>query len=206
MTHRLNRPRDDSQRRGAIRTRPHLECLEDRYVPAMFSPLASAADGVADSLRAAIIAADANGQDDTITLQAGTYKLTAANTNGQENAAVEGDLDLTEANHTVTIQGAGTTSTVVDGGNLDRVFQVLGDVKVVFRDLTIQGGMASEDGTPGLPLVLPDAKGGGILNSGDTTLDHVLLQGCNAHGASGVSGLPLQAGTAGKNGGRRDLE
>ncbi|MFO0958951.1 MAG: hypothetical protein U0800_16250 [Isosphaeraceae bacterium] len=50
-------------------------------------PSPTAADGVPGSLRAAIIASNANAQDDTIQLSAGTYQLTIANTAGQENAA-----------------------------------------------------------------------------------------------------------------------
>ena len=60
----------------------------------------------AGSLRTAIIQANSNGQDNTITLQPGVYQLSLANTNGQENGAAQGDLDLTGANHTITIQGA----------------------------------------------------------------------------------------------------
>ena len=50
--------------------------LEDRRLLATFTPLPSAADGGPNSLRAAIIAANANRQDNTIILQAGTYQLT----------------------------------------------------------------------------------------------------------------------------------
>src|SRR5262249_3389564 len=152
----------------SIATKLLLEGLEDRRVPATFSPMASAADGTANSLRAAIIAANTNGQDNTINLQAGTYLLTLPNTTGQENAAATGDLDLTSGGHTITIQGAGTAATVIDGNNLDRVFQVMGNVTAVFRNLTIQKGLTRDDGTPGVPLVTPDGHGGGILNSGNT--------------------------------------
>ena len=82
-----------------------LECLEDRRLLAVFNPLASAADGQPGSLREDVISADENLQDNTILLQAGTYQLTVANSGGQENGAAEGDLDLTPAGHTITIQG-----------------------------------------------------------------------------------------------------
>src|SRR5262245_22850697 len=78
-----------------------VEALETRLAPAAFAASAAAADGAAGSLRAAIIAANGNGQDDVITLTGDTYQLSVANTAGQENAARQGDLDLTEAGHTI---------------------------------------------------------------------------------------------------------
>src|SRR5262245_27759298 len=114
--------------------RPAVEGLEERQLPALFAPVPGATDGAAGSLRAAVIASNSNGQDDVITLQAGTYKLTVANSAGQENAAAQGDLDLTEAGRTVTIQGAGRDRTVIDATSLDRVFQVFPKVTVVLRD------------------------------------------------------------------------
>src|SRR6516225_9748921 len=77
------------------RLRPQLEVLEDRLAPAVFAPLAATPDGAPGSLRADIIAANSNGQDNVINLQADFYKLTLENVAGQENAAATGDLDLT---------------------------------------------------------------------------------------------------------------
>jgi hypothetical protein len=182
----------------ALRIAGILESLEDRRVPATFAPLTSAADGAANSLRAAIIQANSNGQDNTIMLQAGVYQLSLPNTNGQENGAAQGDLDLTGANHTLTIQGAGVGATVIDGGKLDRVFQVASNVTAVFRNLTIRNGFAQDDGVPGNPLVTPDAHGGGILNAGTLTLDHVDVTGNTASGANGVNGGPLADGSNGQ--------
>ncbi len=112
------------RRRRSIRTRPRLEALEDRRLLATFTALPSAVDGGPDSLRAAVIRRTKTRQDNTIILQAGTYQLTSPNTAGQENSGTQGDLDLTCAGHTVTIQGQGAGSTIIDGGELDRVFQV----------------------------------------------------------------------------------
>src|SRR5262249_20593625 len=106
-----------SARRPVRRSRPAVEALEDRSLPAIIAPSSAAADGQANSVRAAVIEANRNNQDDTITLQAGTYQLFLPNANGQENAAATGDLDLTEAGHTITFQGAGAGVTVIDGGS-----------------------------------------------------------------------------------------
>ena len=63
-----------------------------------------------------------NGQTVTLTagnfLPAGTYTLTRAGTN--EDAAATGDLDITQ---NLTITGAGAATTIIDGNQLDRVFQ-----------------------------------------------------------------------------------
>src|SRR5512141_1158976 len=72
------------------------------------------------SLREAIVAANANPGADVITLPAGTYTLTIAGAN--ENAAASGDLDITDS---APINGAGTATTISDGGAIDRVFDVL---------------------------------------------------------------------------------
>lgn len=177
-----------------------VEPLEGRLAPATFAPLASAVDGAAGSLRAAIIASNGNGQDDTITLQAGVYQLTLANAGGQENAAATGDLDLTEAGRTITIQSAGAGVSIVDAGGLDRVFQVQGNVTAVFRDLTIRNGNARDQGLPGIPLVPGDSLGGGILNAGSVTLDGVIVENSSARGLPGQDGPDGMSGTSGTAG------
>src|SRR5262249_50595254 len=96
------------------------------------------------------------------------------------------------------IEGAGAGITVIDGGKIDRVFQVSSNVTAVFRNLTIRNGYAQDDGVPGIPLVTPDARGGGILNAGTLTLDHVDVTGNTASGANGVNGGMLSDGSAGK--------
>ena len=95
---------------------------------ATFTPLASVADGGELPLAAAILASNANGQDNTIILKAGVYQLSIPNLGVQENAGARGDLDLAGTGHTITIEGAGAGDTVIDGGQLDRVFEVLGGV------------------------------------------------------------------------------
>src|SRR5262249_37026927 len=139
-----------------------LESLEDRTTPATFTPLASAFDGTDGSLRAAIIAANANADAaNTFTLEAGTYRLSIANTAGQENAAAEGDLDLTAAK-TYVIEGAGAGATVIDGASLDRVFHLFPGSNVILRNLTVTGGLAQDNGDDGADADTA-ALGGGIL-------------------------------------------
>lgn len=163
----------------------HLETLENRNLLAVFSPLPSADDGATGSLRSAVIAANANGQNDTINLAAGRYKLSLANEGGmQENAAQTGDLDLTEAGSIVTIQGRGT-STIIDAQRIDRIFQVAPHVTLVLRDLVLYAGRAFDDGSAGSSSSTGTlASGGGLLAAADSRvlLTNALVQYCSAEG------------------------
>lgn len=147
------------------------------------------------SLRGAVRKANTTPGPDPIVinlLPATTYNLTLSNAN-QENAAATGDLDITTSQHSVTIEGGGS-STIIDatglngGGRRDRVFHVTGsNVTAILRNLTIRNGQAGDDGTAGTSTN-PTAQnttriGGGILNnSGRLTLDKVTVQWCQAIG------------------------
>jgi len=108
-----------------------------------------------NSLRHAIRLANASGQDCTIQLQAGTYTLTIPNPTtgpykGQDNTDRYGDLDITNSGHTVTIQGKGAGVSIVNANGIDRAFQVLGGANAAFRNLTIEGGVARDNGSAGI--------------------------------------------------------
>lgn len=89
--------REQAQRRS--RRRPAalgVEPLEDRVVPANFAPTIFTDSAALDSgsLRAAVLQANASADDqNTITLQAGTYDLSV--TGAGEDVGGTGDLDLT---------------------------------------------------------------------------------------------------------------
>jgi hypothetical protein len=179
---------DSARRRGARRPahcKPLFDLLEGRQLMAPFTPAAGAADGAANSLRAAIVLSNINGQDNTIVLQAGVYHLTTPNLGAQENSGASGDLDLAGIGHTITIVGAGAGITVIDGGGLDRVFQVMSGVTADIRDLTIQNGLARDDGDAGALPFGSNSEGGGILNQGTAQLTGVVIQGCSAVGGAG---------------------
>lgn len=147
---------------------------------------ASPGDGVcatsagACTLRAAIQEANALAGADSITLLAGTYTLAIAGTN--EDAGAIGDLDIADD---LTINGAGATTTITDGAYLDRVFDVGVGVIAVISGLTIRNG-TSQGGLTG---------GGGIINSGTTTLTNSTVSGNSSPHGVGGGGIYNSGGT-----------
>lgn len=133
---------------------------------------ADTADGVCDadcSLREAIIAANALTGADTIAVPAGVYTLTIAGRG--EDAGATGDFDITDA---LAINGADARTTIIDGGGLDRLFDLTGSVITSLSDLTIRNG------NPGID------KAGGISNRSTTlTISDVMLTGNTADGNGG---------------------
>src|SRR3954451_10452165 len=188
--------REKSKRQGT-RFQPGLRRLEDRVLLSTFRVnttldtvavnLKNGKDATGHiSLRSAIQAADARGGSNTIILPGGTFTLTIAGAG--EDAGATGDLDITR---NLTIKGKNPAGTIIDGNNLDRVFQVLGG-KVSISKLTIQHGRAA-------------GQGGGILNSGGrgalssgAFLNNVAAGGSGTAGTAGATGVQL--GGAGGNG------
>ena len=164
-----------------------------------FSPTPDpTADGSANSLRHAIQSANTSGQNCLIQLQAGTYTLTIKNTSGHVNDASSGGLDLTDSGHTVTILGKGAGVSIVNGNGIDRVFQVLGGANAAFSKLTIEGGLAQDDGTEGALPGTTVSEGGGILvqDGGHVTLSQVSVEGNIAQGGRGATGVSTRSAAA----------
>ena len=160
---------------------------------------ASPGDGLArdasgnTSLRAAIMEANALAGADEVVLQAGTYLLSLGPSG--DDAAARGDLDVTDE---LILTGAGANTTVIDGADADRVFEILGST-VTISGITIQNGSASDGGGIWLnassSLTLRDAAvsdnhatntGGGILVSGLLTLDRATVEGNSADVGGGI--------------------
>jgi hypothetical protein len=193
------------RRRRPLRLR--LESLEVRCLPTIFIPTTFADGGLGSgSLRDAILQANADtgSATDTIELQTGTYQLTIVNTNGQENAGAQGDLDITNTNHPLIIEGTGSQLTFIDASQLqDRVFQIVNpNTQVTFRNLTMQGGLAQDNGTAGALAGTTTAEGGAIFNNGgNLTLNNVTIQNNVAQGGNGAKGAAGTNGGNGQNGG-----
>ena len=149
---------------------------DDFYV----NKTADTADGSCDvtdcSLREAVIASNDTPAADTIYLPDGVYTLSIPGV-GEDDAAT-GDLDIKSE---VTILGDAYLPSIVDGGGIDRVFDVRASVIVKIEWLTIRNGYS--DGGGGLRVASTQANvtldrclvtentstgfGGGLANWGD---------------------------------------
>lgn len=121
--------------------------------------------GGACSLRAALQEAAGLAGADTVSLPSGTYALDAA-------------LGELLADSTVTVDGAGARTTILQAGANRRVLQATGNLTL--RGVTITGG------TPTGTSIL---RGGGILvTSGDVTLERVTVRGNTAASETHATG------------------
>ncbi len=140
------------------------------------------------SLRAAVMQANFHGGGDTIRLPAGTFRLTRP---GDDDAAVLGDLDLAAS---LTIRGAGSSKTIIDGNGAvtgDRVLQVMaGATSTTIAGVTIRGGRRSGTFDEGGGLLWSGGSGG---PSALTLADDVIEGNRSPYGA----GVYLSYGTSG---------
>src|SRR5258708_11988015 len=99
-------------------------------------------------MRAAIQEANALVGADTLQLGAATYVLSGA---AGDDAALSGDLDITGD---LTLTGAGTASTIIDGGGVDRVLDIDpsgAGANVTISNLTLRRGNAAGEARGGIP-------------------------------------------------------
>lgn len=120
---------------------------------------------------AAVDACPAGNGADTIMLPAGTYLLAMAGKNEDANAT--GDLDIVAD---LTLTGAGAATTIVNGAQLDRVFEIGPSIAVTLSGLTIRNGAS-------YPY-----RGAGLYNRGATQLTDVVVT-ANTAGGSGGGGV-----------------
>jgi len=150
------------------------------------------------SLRQAIVAANLNtatmgctagSGTDTIILASGVYTLSIPGSSEDNN--LTGDLDILES---VTIIGVSSTETIIDGADLDRVFDVHVQASAGFESLKVTNGTAPAMGSNG-------EDGGGIRATGNLTLDDVVISenhagnGTNDFGDGGNGGGIYCSGT-----------
>jgi predicted outer membrane repeat protein len=127
------------------------------------------------SLRQAVIRANATPGPDTITLHAGTYKLSLR---GDDATAVAGDLDVTDA---LTIEGDAGGGTIIDARKArDRAFEVTAAGDLTLRHVTVKGGSAAVDG-------------GGVFSVGTLTIESSTFTGNKARNSGGA--IASEAGT-----------
>lgn len=150
---------------------------------------------------AAVDACTAGSGADTINLPAGTYTLSLSGTG--EDASLTGDLDIITE---VTLSGAGSGSTIIDGNTIDRVLDTAWG-PVLISNLTIQNGrLTGGNGGAGIrneawcTLTLEGVKilsnvvsgttssdiGGGILNMGTLIMNNSTIDGNSADRGGGI--------------------
>lgn len=108
-------------------------------------------DGLCDdgsgncTLRAAVMESNALAGEDEIILSDEVYLITIP---GTDNLAADGDLDIRDS---LIIHGAGAGETIIDAGNITRVFHLIDDddlsqIEVGILGLTIQNSVAGNAG------------------------------------------------------------
>jgi len=108
-------------------------------------------DGLCDdgsgncTLRAAVMESNALAGEDEIILSDEVYLITIP---GTDNLAADGDLDIRDS---LVIHGAGAGETIIDAGNITRVFHLIDDddlsqIEVGILGLTIQNSVAGNAG------------------------------------------------------------
>lgn len=131
------------------------------------------------SLRGAIMEANFSKPGSTITLQQGTYTLVRPNNPNfdpafGENAAYDGDLDIIQ---NMSVFGAGIEQTIINGGGIDRVFDIWQNASATIQGLTITGGSLDSDFGGGIIVFDPST----ILN-----LNTVLIRDNSAFSGGGL--------------------
>ncbi len=82
----------------------------------------------------------------------------------------------------LTLWGMGLDKTFLDAQNLDRIFWILPEAKVMLNDLTLQNGQAKDDG----PTLADEPLGGAIFNEGLLALERVRILSSKAVRGGGV--------------------
>ncbi|KAA3636401.1 MAG: hypothetical protein DWP92_09590, partial [Armatimonadetes bacterium] len=141
------------------------------------------ADGVL-SLREAVSQANSQAGDDVIVLSSGIYALTIVSPPLVNNNNAGGDLDHLDAGTTLTIRGAGSSSTSIVAVAGDRVMDIHSGSSLVLEDLTVTGG--SETGGAGIQV-----RGGSV------TTDRVVISGNDASDNGGGIYLDSPGGFTG---------
>jgi CSLREA domain-containing protein len=118
------------------------------------------------TLRAAVQAADNSGGASTITVPAGTYKLTVASTAADDPS--NGDLDIKGPSTAVTIDGAGASGTIIDANHIDRAFAVQPEESLTLSGVTVKNGLTGEGSST---HSTESSYGGAIYNEGAVLIE-----------------------------------
>jgi hypothetical protein len=141
---------------------PCPEMLENRTVLSSFTAMNNLDSGPG-SLRQAVLDANQAGGTNSISFASSVTSI----------ALTSGELAISD---NLTIDGPGSKSLTISGGNSSRVFDLQSGTTVTIEGMTIAQGLAG-----GNAPVYPSC-GGGILNLASLTLDDVLVDGNQAVG------------------------
>lgn len=140
------------------------------------------------TLRAAIQVANFVAGPNLITVPSGTFTLIRS---GYDDDALLGDLDI---KHDLTLQGAGSGTTIIDGNGSvtqDRVFQIIASSNVTLTGMTIQNGKS-------LSSTIGVIGGGGLYmeGTGHLQLSNVIFDSNTGLNGGGLySNLSAQGGS-----------
>jgi hypothetical protein len=132
----------------------------------VYSAIFNVASGDVAGLIAAINAANANGEENTINLAPGTYTLTAV-----DNSSGSGPNGLPVIASAMTINGENAETAVIERASgvpprtpFFRIFEVAVSANVIMNGITIGNGDLIGSPPQGL-------RGGGVLNFGNLTVN-----------------------------------
>src|SRR5947209_8671427 len=130
--------RTNSLSRRLHSTKPILNRLEDRAVPAIFT-VSSIADNGLGTLRSAVIAANQQLGPDVINFSSKIFLMPRTIT------LTSGELQITDS---LTVTGNGAAMLTINGNSAGRVFDVNGPgtINVTLSGMTISGGKVAGAG------------------------------------------------------------
>jgi uncharacterized repeat protein (TIGR01451 family) len=135
------------------------------------------------SLREAVQAADNLGGANTINLPAGDYKLTIPNGAAALDAPATGDFDV-NSGVTLTITGAGASSTTIDANYIDRAFAVHSGAGLSISGVTIEHGVQNEQDPSAYSG--QEGEGGAVYNDGSLSISSSVLTDDTAEQGGGA--------------------
>ena len=148
---------------------------------AAYSAVFNISSGDVPALIAAINAANANAEENTINLEPGTYSLTAAdNIVGQPTTLAESANGMPVITGNITINGDLAETTIIErtlNAVKFRIFDVAGGARLTVNDLTVSGGAVFNPGA-----------GARVRAGGTLTLNRSIIEKNQAIALSGVGG------------------
>jgi len=189
----LPRPQDGN---GDDTAAPDVGSFETQRPASLSVTVSNANASGPGSMRSAIIAANYLPGANTITLAGVPYPVGVPGTG--ENLGATGDFDITD---TLTLAGANRTSTIIDGGMLDRCLHAISPIfpirpkfdaakltSFTLRDVTVRNGRVQDT------VSETDGSGAGIKVDGVLSLTRVTISG---NSILPVPGALAGAGTGG---------